>query len=308
MTELAGVLPVISTPFTESLELDSAGLARELDWLLLNGADGVVVAMVSELPRLTLGERLELGEAVIDGIAGRGHVVLSVGAESTDQAVRYTQHAVQAGASAVMANPPLTVSAGTEQLRGYFRSIIDAAEQVPVVVQDASGYIGTAIGLDLLAQLFDEYGPERVMFKPEAQPLGPRLSKLLEITGGEAKVFEGSGGVALMESFRRGIVGTMPGADLIWAISTLWKALEAGDFARAYEVTGALAPLLASLSSLDSYVAVEKYLLVKQGVIDHEHRRQPTDFDFDEISRAETDELFARLAAVAGGPRVLLQR
>jgi dihydrodipicolinate synthase/N-acetylneuraminate lyase len=308
MSLLSGVLPVIATPFTESLELDKAGLHREIDWLLLNGADGVVVAMVSELPRLSPRERIELGEAVVERVAGGAYSVLSVGAESTDQAVRYTRHAVRSGASAVMANPPLTVSVGTDQLRAYFRSIIDAAEHLPVVVQDASGYIGTPIGLDLLAQLFDEYGPERLMFKPEAQPLGPRLSKLLEITGGEAKVFEGSGGVALLESFRRGIVGTMPGADLIWAISTLWRALSDGDFARAYEVTAALAPLLASLSSLDSYVAVEKYLLVKQGVFDHEYRRQPTDFDFDHIARAETDELFDRLAAVAGGPRILQQR
>ena len=308
MSPLSGVLPVISTPFTETLELDRADLNRELDWLLLNGADGVVVAMVSELPRLTPVERKELGEAVIDRIAGRGHTVLSVGAESTDQAVRYTRHAVRNGASAVMANPPLTVSVGTDQLRVYFRSIIDAAGHLPVVIQDASGYIGTPIGLDLLAQLFDEYGPERVMFKPEAQPLGPRLSKLLEITGGEAKVFEGSGGVALLESFRRGIVGTMPGADLIWAISALWRALSDGDFARAYDVTAALVPLLSPLSSLDSYVAVEKYLLVKQGVIDGEYRRQPTDFDFDEIARAETDELFDRLAMVAGGPRILQER
>ena len=308
MRPLSGVLPVISTPFTETLELDRNGLDRELDWLLLNGADGVVVAMVSELPRLTPVERQELGEAVIDRIAGGAHTVLSVGAESTDQAVRYTRHAVRSGASAVMANPPLTVSVGTDQLRGYFRSIVDAAEHMPVVIQDASGYIGTPIGLDLLAQLFDEYGPERVMFKPEAQPLGPRLSKLLEITGGEAKVFEGSGGVALLESFRRGIVGTMPGADLIWAISALWRALSDGDFARAYDVTAALVPLLSSLSSLDSYVAVEKYLLVKQGVIDSEYRRQPTDFDFDEIARAETDELFDRLVTIAGGPRILQER
>jgi 4-hydroxy-tetrahydrodipicolinate synthase len=235
-------------------------------------------------------------------------VILSVGAESTGEAVLHTRHAVRSGATAIMANPPLTVTAGSDQLRGYYRSIIEAADGLPTVIQDASGYIGAPISLELLAQLFEEFGAARVMFKPEAQPLGPRLSALLEITGGQARVFEGSGGVALLESFRRGIVGTMPGADLIWAISAVWRALTAGDFARAYEVTSALSPLLASLSSLDSYVAVEKYLLVKQGIIDHEYRRQPTDFDFDDIARAETDQLFDRLAAVAGGPRVLQEQ
>jgi dihydrodipicolinate synthase/N-acetylneuraminate lyase len=308
VTQLSGVLPVISTPFTESLDFDRGGLNREIDWVLLNGADGVVIAMVSELPRLTHSERQELGELVIEHVAGRGHTVLSVGAESTSEAVRHTKAAVRAGASAVMANPPLTVAAGNKQLLTYFTSIIEAGEGLPTVIQDASGYIGAPLGLELFAELFEKYGSDRVLFKPEAQPLGPRLSQLIEMTGGEAKVFEGSGGVALLESFRRGIVGTMPGADLVWAISAIWGALNAGEFARAYEVTSALSPLLASLTSLDSYVAVEKYLLVKQGVIDHEYRRHPTDFDFDDIARAEMDELFERLSAVAGGPRVLQHR
>jgi 4-hydroxy-tetrahydrodipicolinate synthase len=308
MTQLSGVLPVISTPFTDTLVFDKTSLHRELDWLLVNGAAGVVVAMVSELLRLTHRERQELGELVVEHVAGRGHTVLSVGAESTSEAVRHTRTAVRIGATAVMVNPPLTVSPGIAQLRTYFTSVIEAGEGLPTVIQDASGYIGVPLPLELLAGLFEKYGPERVMFKPEAQPLGPRLSALIEMTGGEAKVFEGSGGAALLESYRRGIVGTMPGADLVWAISAIWRAMEVGDFDRAYELTSALSPLLSPLTSLDSYIAVEKYLLVKQGVIDHEYRRQPTDFDFDEISRAEMSELFERLSVVVGRPGVLQQR
>jgi dihydrodipicolinate synthase/N-acetylneuraminate lyase len=305
MTQLSGVLPVISTPFNKSFEIDLPVLRRQIDWLILNGADGVVVAMVSELPRLTHSERAQLGEAVVEHLAGNAYSVLSVGAESTYEAVLHTRHAVRCGATAVMANPPLTASPGREQLLGYYKSIIEAADGLPTVIQDASGYIGRPIGLDLLAQLFNEYGPERVMFKPEAQPLGPRLSALHDLTGGKAKVFEGSGGVALMESFRRGIAGTMPGADLVWSISALWRALEASDFNRAYDISSALAPLLAPLNTLDAYIAVEKYLLVKQGVFEHEYRRLPSEFEFDDFSRAETDRLFDRLVAVAGGPRSL---
>lgn len=302
---LSGVLPVISTPFTEEFEIDEATLGREIDWLILNGADGVVVAMVSELPRLTHAERQKLGELVIERAAGTVHTVLSVGAESTHEAVAHARHAARSGATAVMANPPLTVSPGHDQLLHYFCSIIDAAEGLPTVIQDASGYIGVPLGLDLLAELLERYGPERVLFKPEAEPLGPRLTELLRITDGQAKVFEGSGGVALLESYRRGIVGTMPGADLVWSIAALWRALTSNDYSRAYELSAALSPILSPLSNLDSYVAVEKYLLVKQGVFEREHRRHPTDSEFDEVSQAETDRLFDRLVAVAGGPRSL---
>jgi dihydrodipicolinate synthase/N-acetylneuraminate lyase len=305
MSSLSGVLPVVSTPFTSELIVDIDVLKRELDWLVGNGADGVVVAMVSELPRLTHAERRYLGEVTVEHMSGLGQTVLSVGAESTQEAVEYTRHAVRCGATGIMANPPLTVPVGGGQLLRYFRAILDAAEGLPTVIQDASGYIGQPIELSVLATLFDEYGPEVVLFKPEANPIGPRLSALHDLTGGQAGVFEGSGGGALLESFRRGVVGTMPGADLIWAISRLWRALNAGDMEHAYEITSALSPILAPLGSLDAYVAVEKYLLVKQGVFENELRRYPTNYELDDILKGEADQLFDRLVRVAGGPKIL---
>jgi len=49
------------------------------------------------------------------------------------------------------------------------------------------------------------------MGKPEAQPIGTRLSRLLQATEGKEKVFEGNGGLAFVDSYKRGIAGTMPG-------------------------------------------------------------------------------------------------
>jgi 4-hydroxy-tetrahydrodipicolinate synthase len=302
---LSGILPVVSTPFTPDFDIDEVVLRREVDWLLLNGADGVVVAMVSELPRLSTGQRERLGELVIAAVPTGAPVVLSVGAETTRSAERFARHAARVGATAVMVNPPLTVFPDDDQLLSYFRAVIDAADGLPAVVQDASGYIGAPVPVGLLARLLDLYGPDRVLFKPEAQPLGPKLAELHRATGGAARVFEGSGGIALLESHRRGIVGTMPGADLIWAIASLWRALENGD-ERAYPLSAALSALLAPLGGLDSYVAMEKYLLVKQGVFDNELRLQPTDAVFDEVSRDEVDRLFDRLVVIAGGPRELV--
>ena len=96
-------------------------------------------------------------------------------------------------------------------------------------MQDASGYVGRPLAIATQARLLEEFGDDRVLFKPEAAPLGPNLTALRDATGGRARVFEGSGGVALVDSYRRGIVGTMPGAELIEAIVALWNALVAGD-------------------------------------------------------------------------------
>ena len=114
--------------------------------------------------------------------------------------------------------------------------------------------------------MLDEFGPDRVLYKPEANPIGPKLSELRESTGGQARVFGGTGGIALVDSFRRGIVGTMPGADLIRALVQLWRALAAGDAATADRIHGPLASLISMQPSLDAFLAVEKHLLVRQGI------------------------------------------
>ena len=48
-SSLHGVLPVLQTPFTEQDQLDFDVLSAEIDWAFSVGADGVVIAMVSEL-------------------------------------------------------------------------------------------------------------------------------------------------------------------------------------------------------------------------------------------------------------------
>ena len=127
--------------------------------------------------------------------SARGVVVISVGAESSKVAERYARHAESVGADAVMAIPPVSVGIGEGELLAYYRRIIEAI-RIPVILQDASGYVGKPMPIAMQARLLDEFGPERVLYKPEASPIGPKLSELRDATGGRARVFEGTGGIA----------------------------------------------------------------------------------------------------------------
>jgi dihydrodipicolinate synthase/N-acetylneuraminate lyase len=296
---LRGVLPVFQTPFLADEAVDWEVLEGEIAWLLSRGADGVAMAMVSETLRLSEAERREAAERACRAARGRGCVVISVGAESSFVAERFARHAEECGATAVMAIPPVSVAAGEAELLAYYRRILEAIS-IPVIVQDASGYVGRPMPIPLQARLLDEYGPDRVLYKPEATPLGPNITALLEATGGRARVLEGSGGIALVESHRRGVTGTMPGADLIDAIVALWRALEAGDEATVNCISPPLSALVSLQTGLDGFLAVEKYLLVKQGVFKNTHVRGPVGYTLDEETRREVDRLFELLqAAVA---------
>ena len=300
VNKLAGVLSVFQTPYNEDESIDTRTLQKHIDWIFDQGADGIVMAMVSEILRLSDDERESLAANACKFAAGRGAVVISVGAESTRQAERFARHAEAAGANAVMAIPPVSIGIGDEELLNYYRRITNAIE-IPVIVQDASGYVGKPMPITMQAQLLHEFGRDRIMFKPEASPIGPKLSELRDATQGQARVFEGTGGIALIDSHRRGIVGTMPGGDLVWALVKLWKALEAGDNATAYRIGGPLASMISIQTSLDSFLAVEKHLLVRQGVFNNTLVRGPVGYTLDDETKAEVDRVFDVLKAAVDG-------
>ena len=258
--------------------------------------------MVSEVLRLDGAERRELAELACRFGGKRGAVVISVGAESSKSAEAYAKHAEASGASAVMAIPPVSVGVGEDELARYYERIIRATK-LPVLVQDASGYVGRPMPIAMQARLMNEFGADRVLFKPEATPIGPRLSALRDGTNGKGRIFEGTGGIALVDSHRRGVVGTMPGADLIKGIVALWRALEAKDERRVYALSLPICSLVALQNSLDAFLAIEKYLLVKQGIFKNTIVRGPVGYTLDEETRREVDRLFdlvMRAVAEAG--------
>ena len=295
--KIFGVLPVIQTPFLEDESIDFDTLAREVDYLFNSGADGITFALASELMRFSRDEHLQMFSELCRIADGRGTVTLSVGAETTKQAVFLAVAAQKAGADAVMAIPPVSTNASEEEKIEYYTSIHNAIT-IPLVVQDASGYLGHGLPVETQANLRKELGP-RIYFKPEANPVGPLLTYLQNFLNNEGIIFEGSGGVYLMDAYWRGITGTMPGSDLIQGIVEIWRALKAGNINRAYSIFLPLSAIVSlQLSSLDAYLSIEKYLLVKQGVFKNYNIRKPRAYSLDKYTMKEVDRLYGYMVKV----------
>jgi len=293
---LAGVFNVLQTPLTETDEIDEPVFAREIEWLLKCGIDGAVLAMVSEVLRFSAEDRRKQWQLVLKLINGRIPVIASVGAESTYIATSLAKWAEIDGAAAVMATPPSAFATLSNEIRDYYVAIIESVK-IPVIVQDASNYLGQPLDISLYVDLIDKYGAERVQFKPEAKPVKERLELLRDASGGRALVFEGQGGVDLLDTFPIGIVGTMPGAEVPWALVALFKALKEDNWDRARSIHAPLAKLISYQTTLDAYVAVEKYLLVKQGIFTSTRQRGPVGFILTNKMKVEIDIAFDQLKA-----------
>ena len=296
MKQLAGVFNVISTPIDNNDEIDQKTLKKEIDWLIKCGSNGAVLAMVSEVLRFSASERRKQWQLSLEYLSNRIPLVVSVGAESAAIAVGLAKDAQKDGATAVMATPPSAFVASADEVKNYYQRIIEAVD-ITVIVQDASNYLGAPIELDTYVELIDKYGDERVQFKPEAKPVKDRLAQLNKISNNRARVFEGQGGIDLLDTHPLGVKGTMPGAEVPWAIVGLWNALENKDLSTAGAIHTPLAKLISYQTTLDAYVAVEKYLLVKQGVFSNTNQRGPVGFKLDQDTKNKIDLAYNELAA-----------
>ena len=280
--KLAGVLPIVHVPFEDDGTIDEKTLKKEIDWIFSVKAQGLGTGMVSEILRLTFEERISLTNHIVQFTEGRGATFAGVGAESTKQALVYAKAAEKAGCDGIMAIPPVTTSLPEEAVLKHFRTLAEEVN-LPLIVQDASGYVGQAIPLRIYIQLLELYGNEKILFKPEASPIGPNLSALRDASSGKAKIFEGSGGILLVDSFRRGITGTMPGVDLLDGIVSLWNALVNGDEKTTYRVYFPICAIVALQlqAGLDGFLAIEKFILKYRGIFKNEVRRSPYSWDLD---------------------------
>ena len=88
---LRGVFPVFQTPFNDDETIDAAVLQREIEWLFERGANGIVMALASEVLRLGQTERLELAQLACKLGRRHGAVVVSIGAESSKLAEEFAR-------------------------------------------------------------------------------------------------------------------------------------------------------------------------------------------------------------------------
>ena len=300
MTSLPrGVFPVLQTPFLEDDAIDFPRLGTLARRVLDQGADGLVFALASELTRLDHQERRDvimfLGETKPSGTS----LIAGIGAESTRTAVSNAVAAAAAGATAVMATPPLLTNAPAHEIEGYYRAIVESIE-IPVIVQDASSYLGAPLALEVQQLLIERYGPERIGFKPEADPVGPVIDALRAAGGPELRIYEGAGGAQLAANHRRGLAGTIPGSEMVPAIVSLWRALEEGQTERAERLAAWVVSLVSLGVGLDGYLAIEKHLLVRQGVFANERIRGPVAFHLDAALREHVDRLYDALMRETG--------
>jgi 4-hydroxy-tetrahydrodipicolinate synthase len=151
----SGLWAAITTPFTESGDVDEAALGRDIE--RLTGplrVDGIFcTGVMGEFWALSLPERRRAVEQVVAACRGHCPVLAHTGHHSARDTIELTRHATEAGADFAVVINPYYPAGSDDGMARWFTEVLDAVD-IGVWLFDTS-YSGVSLSLDVIDRLAD---------------------------------------------------------------------------------------------------------------------------------------------------------
>ncbi|MBW2376024.1 MAG: 4-hydroxy-tetrahydrodipicolinate synthase [Deltaproteobacteria bacterium] len=150
-----GTWTALTTPFSTDRQVDYDSLRRLIEFQVQEGVDGVLpCGTTGESPTLSWQEQDAVIDATVRAVEGRTGVLAGAGSNNTQEAIRASTQAREAGATAVLLvdcyyNGPSSLELRTE----YYERILENVPDIPVVPYVIPGRSGCALSAADLAIL-----------------------------------------------------------------------------------------------------------------------------------------------------------
>jgi len=156
-----GVMPAITTCFTEELHVDRAFMAEHCRWLLDNGCSGIVaLGSLGEGSTVSSDEKLEILRACVGAVGGRGPVVASISALTTSEAVALAKAAADQGCDGLMVLPPYLYKGDWRETKTHVAAVFRATPLSCMLYNNPIAY-----GTDFLPEHISELAAEHPNFQ-----------------------------------------------------------------------------------------------------------------------------------------------
>lgn len=263
-----GAFVAIVTPFKKG-KVDEKTLRELIEFQIKNGTDGIVpCGTTGESSTLSHEEHDRVIEITIDAVKKRVPVVAGTGSNSTDEALRLTRHAHEAGADGALMVCPYYNRPTQEGLYQHFKVIAEKVP-IPIVPYNIPGRTGVNLLPETVARLAKI---KNIVGIKEASGSLKQMQDVISLCGDKFDVLSGDDFFTfpLLAIGGKGVISVV--SNIVPAdMAAMIDAFEAGNIKKAQELHHRLVPLVDALFIETNPVPVKAALYI-MGKIAYEVR------------------------------------
>ena len=267
--KLRGVYTALVTPFNEDGSYDDGAMRDLVEFQIKEGISGLApMGTTGESPTLSHEDHIKVIEKVVKQANGRVPVIAGTGSNCTDEAIRLTKLAKDAGADVTLQVAPYYNKPNQEGFYRHFMAVADSVD-MPVLVYNIPGRSGKNIENSTMLRLAEH---ENIVAVKEASGNINQMMNLIAAKPDNFEVLSGDDnlGMSLITLGGSGIVSVasnlLPGK-----MEEMCQAALAGDIEKARTLHYSLLPFFRA-EFIDTNPVPIKYMMALKGMLKEVYR------------------------------------
>ncbi len=240
--EWKGVMPAVTTKFTDSDQLDLKMFETNIEAQLEAGVHGIVLGgTLGEASTLSEEEKRTLTRETVQIVEGKVPVLINIAEQTTKNAIKAAQQAEEDGAKALMMLPPMRYKANDLETVTYFKQVATNTS-LPIMVYNNPVDYKIEVTLDMFEELLECNNIQAV--KESTRDIS-NVTRIKKRFGNRLKIMTGVDTLAL-ESLLMGADGWIAGLVCAFPAETvaIYELQKAGRIQEALAIYRWFLPLL----------------------------------------------------------------
>ena len=211
-TEFSGIWPILYSFFGEDGNLDRAAMRCQVQACLTQNIQGLaVLGLATEVHKLTSDEQLKILKWAVEDLQGKLPLAVTVSGPDASTQLQFAKKASDLGANWLILQPPSRRPLSEEECFNHFSEVMSSI-QLPIAIQNAPQYLGVGLSIPNIVELNQRHSHFKLL-KGEGSAV--EVEQLVKALTSKMQVFNGRGGIELVDSLRAGCAGLIPAPELV---------------------------------------------------------------------------------------------
>lgn len=237
-----GVMPAVTTKFTDNDELDLVMFEKNIKAQLDAGVHGIILGgTLGEASTLLDEEKRTLVREAVRVVNGAVPVIINIAEQTTKAAIEAARKAEEDGAKGLMMLPPMRYKADDRETVTYYKAVANSTS-LPIMIYNNPVDYGIEVTIDMFEELLE---CENIQAVKESTRDLSNLTRMKNRFGDRIKILSGVDTLAL-ESLFMGADGWVAGLVCAFPAETvaIYELAKAGRSQEALEIYRWFLPLL----------------------------------------------------------------